>query len=182
MTSKETPDSSAELSMGTTSSSTRTMPEVTLSNLKMIQSLIERCLLSYMSKEDVVNHLYNQAHIDPVLTRIVWDKLEEANKEFFQAYSIRVKIREQIEAFNFLIMNQTHLIQRICQQLNSFPSQPSDSREPQPLTPQESNTSTQYQESNTNNPQQSMPSISPTTMPSPSSSSSCPVNEQQRSQ
>lgn len=93
-----------------------------------------------MSKEDVVQYLFNQAHIEPVLTRIgihslcrkesaltvsqsltnltslsVWNKLEQANKEFFQAYYIRVKIREQIEAFNYLMSQQASIMQKLYQ-------------------------------------------------------------------
>jgi transcription initiation factor TFIID subunit TAF12 len=42
----------------------------------------------------------------------VWNKLEQSNKEFFEAYNIRVRIRQQIEAFDYLMKQQAHIVEQ----------------------------------------------------------------------
>jgi hypothetical protein len=42
----------------------------------------------------------------------VWLKLEEQNPEFFKAYHIRLRIKEQITAFNYLVSQQAQLMQK----------------------------------------------------------------------
>ncbi|CAK7340213.1 unnamed protein product [Dovyalis caffra] len=41
---------------------------------------------------------------------IVWQKLEEENREFFRAYYLRLKVKQQIEEFNKLLVQQAHLM------------------------------------------------------------------------
>lgn len=74
-----------------------------------VQNLIEQCLLLYMSKKEVVNALFVQEKIEPKITELVWQKLEEENQEFFQAYYLRLLVKEQIMEFNNLLARQVEL-------------------------------------------------------------------------
>lgn len=40
----------------------------------------------------------------------VWQKLEEENREFFKAYHLRLKVKEQITLFNQLLERQVELM------------------------------------------------------------------------
>ncbi|CAD5166560.1 uncharacterized protein LOC135648494 [Musa acuminata AAA Group] len=57
------------------------------SYIRMVQHLIEKCLLFHMSKEECVEALSKHANIKPVITATVWAELEKENTEFFEAYS-----------------------------------------------------------------------------------------------
>ncbi|RRT82900.1 hypothetical protein B296_00010911 [Ensete ventricosum] len=77
------------------------------SYIRMVQHLIEKCLLFHMSKAECVEALSKHANIKPVITATdlrcrryrkedykrgvvklpVWAELEKENKEFFEAYS-----------------------------------------------------------------------------------------------
>lgn len=72
-------------------------------DVRAVQSLLERSLRLYMSKEEVVNHLKTLANIDPLFTHLVWAQLEKDNEEFFKAYHVMVRVKEQILRFNSLL-------------------------------------------------------------------------------
>ncbi|XP_009420078.2 uncharacterized protein LOC135651152 [Musa acuminata AAA Group] len=57
------------------------------SYIRMVQLLIEKCLIFHMNKDECVEALSKHAAIDPVITSTVWTELEKENKEFFEAYS-----------------------------------------------------------------------------------------------
>ncbi|ETV92488.1 hypothetical protein H310_13177 [Aphanomyces invadans] len=71
-----------------------------------VQNLIERCLQQSMSKADIVHALQAQANVDPNFTRTVWQKLEEQNPSFFEAYTLHLTLKEQILTFNYLVNQQ----------------------------------------------------------------------------
>ncbi|KAF8037574.1 hypothetical protein BT93_B0455 [Corymbia citriodora subsp. variegata] len=56
------------------------------SYIRMVQHLIERCLLFHMSRDDCIQALAKHASIQPVVTLTVWKELLKENKNFFQAY------------------------------------------------------------------------------------------------
>ncbi|WOK96937.1 hypothetical protein Cni_G05645 [Canna indica] len=56
------------------------------SYIRMVQHLIEQCLLFHMSKDECIEALSKHANIKPVITSTVWKELEKENKEFFRAY------------------------------------------------------------------------------------------------
>ncbi|MFQ6622584.1 hypothetical protein Gotur_001734 [Gossypium turneri] len=56
------------------------------SYIRMVQHLIERCLLLYMSRQQCVKALAKYASIRPCITITVWRELEKENKDFFEAY------------------------------------------------------------------------------------------------
>ncbi|KAJ6700102.1 hypothetical protein OIU79_013194 [Salix purpurea] len=79
-------------------------------DIQVVQNLIERCLQLYMNQNEVVDTLLAQAKIEPGFTELVWQKLEEENREFFRAYYLRLKVKQQIEEFNKLLVQQAHLM------------------------------------------------------------------------
>lgn len=80
--------------------------------IKLVQSLIERCLRLYMSQSEAITALHIYQNIEPSFINLVWQKLEEQNPEFFRAYNIRLQIKEQISNFNFLVNQQAYLMQK----------------------------------------------------------------------
>ncbi|KAH1122518.1 hypothetical protein J1N35_005678 [Gossypium stocksii] len=56
------------------------------SYIRMVQHLIERCLLLYMNRQQCVKALAKYARIRPCITITVWRELEKENKDFFEAY------------------------------------------------------------------------------------------------
>ncbi|KAF5175238.1 hypothetical protein FRX31_035176 [Thalictrum thalictroides] len=54
--------------------------------IRMVQHLIEKCLIFHMSEDECMEALSKHADIKPVITRTVWKELEKENKEFFEAY------------------------------------------------------------------------------------------------
>ena len=57
--------------------------KVSFEDIQLVQNLIERCLQLYMSQDEVIKTLLNQARIEPGFTSLVWQKLEEQNHDFF---------------------------------------------------------------------------------------------------
>ncbi|XP_068642862.1 uncharacterized protein [Aristolochia californica] len=54
--------------------------------IRMVQNLIERCLLLGMNRDDCVLALEQHAHIQPLITLTVWRELLRENRSFFKAY------------------------------------------------------------------------------------------------
>jgi hypothetical protein len=48
-----------------------------------------------------------------LVVRAVWQKLEEQNPAFFQAYYVRLKVKEQITLFNHLLDQHVHLMHKL---------------------------------------------------------------------
>ncbi|KAL5864298.1 hypothetical protein ACOSQ3_001812 [Xanthoceras sorbifolium] len=55
-------------------------------HIKMVQHLIERCLLFNMSRDDCIKTLAKHASIDPIVTLTVWKELLKENEDFFREY------------------------------------------------------------------------------------------------
>ncbi|AES81257.2 putative angiotensin-converting enzyme 2 [Medicago truncatula] len=77
---------------------------------------------SYMSPKEVANSLLNEAKIEPKFTELVWQRLEEQNPEFFQAYYTRLALKKQIEEFNKLMHKQKELIDSEQAKVASLPT------------------------------------------------------------
>ncbi|KAG5001680.1 hypothetical protein JHK82_022834 [Glycine max] len=56
------------------------------SYIRMVQNLIERCMLFHMSQDQCIRALAEHAGIKPLVTVTVWKELQKENKEFFRAY------------------------------------------------------------------------------------------------
>ncbi|KAB1205015.1 hypothetical protein CJ030_MR7G008330 [Morella rubra] len=104
---------------------------VLLSSLEnTVQNLIERCLLLYMNKREVMDTLLGCARIESALTAMIFQTLEEQNAEFFKAYYTRMKLIEQIRLFNVLLEKQAQLTKQSApqQQQQRLPVPPMQSR------------------------------------------------------
>ena len=64
----------------------------------------------------VVYTLQQQAKVEPGFTQLVWQKLEEQNPDFFQAYYTRLKLKDQIVLFNHLLEQQVAMFQKMQRQ------------------------------------------------------------------
>ncbi|GLT95828.1 hypothetical protein SLE2022_134890 [Rubroshorea leprosula] len=83
---------------------------VSRQDIQLVQNLIERCLQLYMNQKEVVETLLDQAKIEPGFTELVWQKLEEENRDFFKAYYLRLMVKHQIIEFNKLLRQQVELM------------------------------------------------------------------------
>lgn len=86
---------------------------VSSDDIQMVQNLIERCLQLYLTKEEVISVLREQATIDPEFTQLIWNKLEEQNPDFFRCYYTRLKLKAQIVMFNHLLEQQIQVVQKM---------------------------------------------------------------------
>ncbi|XP_060174223.1 uncharacterized protein LOC132604640 isoform X3 [Lycium barbarum] len=87
----------------------------------MVQNRIELCLRHYMSRKEAVNTLFIQDKIEPRFTALVWQKLEEENQEFFQAYHLKLMVKEQIMEFNRLLAEQVKMTHESPRTIPSLP-------------------------------------------------------------
>ncbi|CAG9466126.1 unnamed protein product [Pedinophyceae sp. YPF-701] len=88
----------------------RTRKSVQLEDIQLVHNLIERCMKHYLSEQEIIAVLQQQAKIEPAFTRIVWAKLEEQNPEFFRAYYTRLRLKDQIVFYNYLLERQQQLL------------------------------------------------------------------------
>ncbi|KAJ4701124.1 hypothetical protein OWV82_024412 [Melia azedarach] len=93
--------------------SSGTVRRVSRQDIQLVQNLIERCLQLYMNQKEVVETLLAQAKIEPGFTELVWQKLEEENRDFFKAYYLRLMVKHQIIEFNKLLEQQVQLMHQI---------------------------------------------------------------------
>ncbi|XAR65083.1 Angiotensin-converting enzyme 2 [Bertholletia excelsa] len=56
------------------------------SYIRMVQHLIERCLLLRMNRDQCIKALAEHASVRPLVTLTVWRELMKENRDFFQAY------------------------------------------------------------------------------------------------
>ncbi|KAF8392731.1 hypothetical protein HHK36_023080 [Tetracentron sinense] len=54
--------------------------------IRLVQHLIEECLIFHMDRDECVRALENRASIQPAVTLAVWKELLKENPEFFSAY------------------------------------------------------------------------------------------------
>ncbi|PHU08997.1 hypothetical protein BC332_20857 [Capsicum chinense] len=95
--------------------------KVSCEDIQMVQNRIEQCLRQYMSRKEVVNTLLIQDNIEPRFAELVWQKLEEENQEFFQAYYLKLMVKEQIIEFNRLLAEQVKMTQQFPSAIASLP-------------------------------------------------------------
>lgn len=67
----------------------------------------------YMTQAEIISTLQNQADIQPSLTCLVWQKLEEQNVNFFYSYKVMLKLKDQLISFNYLAEQQTRLMTKL---------------------------------------------------------------------
>ncbi|CAB4264344.1 unnamed protein product [Prunus armeniaca] len=69
------------------------------SYIRMVQHLIERCLLLHMSRDQCIKALAEHASIRPIVTLTVWRELQKENRHFFQAYFHSISLRPLMVIF-----------------------------------------------------------------------------------
>lgn len=74
--------------------------------VKTVQKKIERCLELYMTQAEIVTALQVQSKIEPSLTCLVWQKLQEQNPHFFHVYNYYLRLKDHVTAFNYLVEQQ----------------------------------------------------------------------------
>ncbi|KAK7277318.1 hypothetical protein RIF29_18469 [Crotalaria pallida] len=84
---------------------------VSREDIQTVQNLVELCLREYMNPKEAMESLQAKNKIEPVFTELVWQKLEEENQEFFEAYYLRLLLKEQITQFNRLLRKHAELSQ-----------------------------------------------------------------------
>ena len=87
--------------------------KVSWEDIKFVQNLIERCLLQYMTQAEIITALQAQANIDPAFTCLVWEKLLDQNRDFFYLYGIKLRMKDQIVAFNYLVDQHVQLLKSL---------------------------------------------------------------------
>jgi uncharacterized protein (TIGR01589 family) len=60
------------------------LPPVTVNDVQKLHCMIECCLLNNLNALETEATLHKIYGISPCITRIVWQKLEESNPEFFE--------------------------------------------------------------------------------------------------
>jgi len=75
--------------------------------------MIERCMQQYMTQAEIISALQNQADVQPSLTCLVWQKLEEQNVNFFYSYNVMLRLKDQLIAFNYLTDQQSRLMSKL---------------------------------------------------------------------
>ena len=81
--------------------------------IKSVQGMIERCMQQYMTQAEIIATLQSQADIQPSLTCLVWQKLEEQNQDFFYSYNVMLRVTDQMVSFNYLVDQQTRLLHKL---------------------------------------------------------------------
>ncbi|GMH28331.1 hypothetical protein Nepgr_030174 [Nepenthes gracilis] len=79
----------------------------------MVQILIEQCIQLDMNREQTMSVLSQRAKIEPGFTELVWARLEDENCDFFEAYRLRLALKEQILLFNELLKKQAELMNQV---------------------------------------------------------------------
>ncbi|XP_010490905.1 PREDICTED: uncharacterized protein LOC104768600 [Camelina sativa] len=93
--------------------SSLTVRRVSREDIQKVQNRIEWCLQRYMNQKEVVDFLLEKFKIEPGFTQLVWQKLEEENRDFFRAYYLRLKVKYQIMEYNELLEQQANYMRLI---------------------------------------------------------------------
>merc|ERR1712226_189115 len=85
------------------------MPEQALSQkIRVAHAYVEHCLVRYMTKDETVQKVSEFSHcrISTDMVESVWTSLEEGNPSFFKRYNRTVILKQQLENFNQLVIQQ----------------------------------------------------------------------------
>ncbi|KAL0485144.1 hypothetical protein AKO1_004355 [Acrasis kona] len=69
-------------------------------NVKELVAVIEDKMKLYMSRQEIFNQL-NETYSEEVLFT-VWERIKTENQEFFDAYKLRLQVKQHMNAFNNL--------------------------------------------------------------------------------
>eukprot|EP01116_Phalansterium_solitarium_P011447 TRINITY_DN27134_c0_g1_i1.p1 TRINITY_DN27134_c0_g1~~TRINITY_DN27134_c0_g1_i1.p1 ORF type:complete len:214 (-),score=58.03 TRINITY_DN27134_c0_g1_i1:21-662(-) len=71
-----------------------------------IRPLFSECLQMYMTEEETCKILELRAGLDEELSKLIWKRLVELLPRYFSAYGMRLRIKDQITAFNYIVSQQ----------------------------------------------------------------------------
>ncbi|GMH75398.1 hypothetical protein TrLO_g813 [Triparma laevis f. longispina] len=74
--------------------------------LQTVKTYIEKCMQNYLTQAEIIAFLHHKKKIPPSITCLVWSKLEEQNSDFFYSYNVRLRLKDQVSAFNYLVSQQ----------------------------------------------------------------------------
>jgi len=97
---------SGGMTASTSGSAAAQQETISQQRLIQVQKMIEECLKVYMSVDDICEALRVQHAVEPAHTRSIYAALKENSPEFFVVYELRLRIKEQIAAFNFVVAQQ----------------------------------------------------------------------------
>jgi uncharacterized protein (TIGR01589 family) len=66
-----------------------------------------------MSQREAMFTLQAHASVAPGFTALVWGQLEAQNADFFRAYYLRLKLKDQVVLFNHLLEQQVAMVQKV---------------------------------------------------------------------
>ncbi|KAJ0229119.1 Transmembrane protein [Hirschfeldia incana] len=67
--------------------------------IRMVQHMIERCIILRMTRDECVKALDHHASILPLVTLTVWRGLQRENKDFFETYGNFVSPRPFLSGY-----------------------------------------------------------------------------------
>ena len=67
--------------------------------------MADNCVLT-VEQAEIVTALQVQSKIEPSLTCLVWQKLQEQNPHFFHVYNYYLRLKDHATAFNYLVEQQ----------------------------------------------------------------------------
>ncbi|KAJ4915497.1 hypothetical protein Rs2_01047 [Raphanus sativus] len=69
------------------------------SYIRMVQNMIERCILLRMTRDECIKALDQHASILPLVTLTIWRGLQRENKDFFETYGNFVSPRPCLSGY-----------------------------------------------------------------------------------
>lgn len=75
-----------------------------------VKAMVEKCMQQYMTQAEIIATLQTQAGVQPSVTCLVWQKLEEQNQSFFYSYNAMLRVKDQLSLFNYLVDQQSCVV------------------------------------------------------------------------
>jgi len=72
-----------------------------------VKAMVEKCMQQYMTQAEIIATLQTQAGVQPSVTCLVWQKLEEQNQSFFYSYNAMLRVKDQLSLFDYLVEQQS---------------------------------------------------------------------------
>ena len=76
-----------------------------------VLSLMDRCIAQFMTLPEIEKQLMQMALVESNVVREVWRQLEVHQADFFRAYALCLKIRDQVDQFNTYCQHQIRGVQ-----------------------------------------------------------------------
>ncbi|XP_011001885.1 PREDICTED: uncharacterized protein LOC105109015 [Populus euphratica] len=107
--SQEPPRNDQNITPGASVAGSSSVSNERNSSIKEVQDKIESCLYLFMNKEDMVKTLFELDGIDPGVTSLAWNQLEEEKPEIFKDFYAKLILEEPSSTSNQLLEQQKDL-------------------------------------------------------------------------